>query len=171
MTEIQALMKVLSLPLPPQPSPPLTSSQIVYIGSASYPLSVTCIKLALLFQYLRIFAERPGYRLLCRAMLVISAIWGIAFAIPSWIPCWPIATYWDFSIDGRCWGFGSRNITEFMKVFVSQAITTAVLDFIVFIIPAHLYFQPDTNRATRWSLVGLFVLGLTYVSLPTCSSS
>ena len=138
------------------------------MGGATYPVSVTCIKLALLFQYLRIFAERPAYRLLCRIMLVVSALWGLAFAVLTWVPCWPVRAYWDFSVpDARCWGLGSHDLADFMRVFVSQAITTAVLDFIVFIIPAHLYFQRDTDRWTRWSLIGLFVLGLTYVFPPS----
>ena len=133
---------------------------------------MTCIKLALLFQYLRIFAERPRYRLLCRVMLVLSTVWGLVFAALTWVPCWPVHAYWDFSVrDARCWGLGSHNLGEFMRVFVSQAITTAVLDFIVFVIPARLYFQPDTDRWTRFSLLGLFVLGLTYVSFPPAGPS
>ncbi|KAK5659624.1 hypothetical protein OQA88_828 [Cercophora sp. LCS_1] len=135
--------------------------KIIYIGGFPYPLSVVFIKLALLFQYLRIF--KPGSRqaVLCTCMSVIVAIWGSIFAVITWIPCVPLQGYWDFSVaNARCWGLGSHDWDEFMRYFVGQAITTAVLDFVVFTIPAQLYFKSATQRKTRIALLCLFGLGL-----------
>lgn len=134
---------------------------MVYIGNFPYPLSVTFIKIALLFQYLRIFKPESRLALLCKSLIAIIAIWGTVFAIIAWIPCIPLEAFWDSSITGaRCWGFGSRRIGEFMRYFVAQAITTALLDFVVFIIPAHLYFKSDTPMKTRIALLCLFGLGI-----------
>jgi len=136
----------------------------MYIGSFTYPLSATFIKIALLLQYLRVFPAGSRIRVLCKWMIVITALWGVVFSICNWFSCSPVAAVWDLSIpNARCWGFASRDPLEFMRISVSQAITTASLDFIVFLIPARLYFRPDTSWGTRLSLLGLFTLGLSYV--------
>ena len=94
-------------------------------------------------------------------MIGVTVMWGIAFSMLRWFPCYPVAAYWDFSIKhGRCWGFGSRDPIAFTRVFVSQATSIAVLDFIVFAIPIRLCFKPDTQRKTKLCLLGLFTFGL-----------
>ena len=100
-------------------------------------------------------------------MIVISAAWGTAFTLLRWIPCYPVRAYWDLSLtDAHRWGFSSRNPVAFMNVFVGQAISTVVLDSIVFAIPIPLCFKHDTPRKTRLFLVGLLILGSLYA--PPC---
>jgi hypothetical protein len=133
----------------------------MYFGNFPYPLSVTFIKIALLLQYLRIFKAGSRLSVVCKWLIIFVAVWGVTFAIFAWVPCIPLAAYWDFSIaDAKCWGLGARQFSEFMPWFASQAITTSVLDFIVFILPAHLFFKPNTQRKTRIALLCLFGLGL-----------
>ncbi|KAK0634100.1 hypothetical protein B0T14DRAFT_599211 [Immersiella caudata] len=144
-------------------SPPELEANLkaVYITMATYPLSSTFIKTALLLQYLRVLTG-PRIRLLCKAMLFIAVLLGIGFAICSWFACYPVDAFWhpDRKADAFCWGFGSRETNEFRHALLGQVIGTAVADFIVFVIPVRLYFQPNTPRATRLSLLGLFFLGL-----------
>jgi hypothetical protein len=147
---------------------------VLYIGNATYPISATLIKLALLFQYLRVFGAGTRTRVFCKWMIAISAAWGAVFMTLRWVPCFPVYTYWDFSLEKvRCWGFGSRDPLPFMRVFVAQAVSTAVLDFIVFAIPIQLCFKPETQRKTRLCLMGLLVLGFLYVTFdaPVTSDS
>ena len=145
---------------------PLTISQSIYIATSTYPLSSTFIKIALLLQYLRHLTGRR-IRIISKGVLGFTVLSGVAFAICSWFSCYPIAAFWDFTIqDSRCWGFASRNQLEFMRINVTQVVTTAALDLIVFVLPGWLYFQPDTVRAARLSLFGLFILGLSYVNRP-----
>ena len=141
----------------------LTISQAIYIGTSTYPLSSTFIKIALLLQYLGYFTGRR-IRLLCKGTLAFTVLTGIAFAICSWFPCFPVSSFWDFSIKGNCWGFASRDQLEFMRIMVTQVVLTAAVDLVVLLIPGWLYFQPDTTKTTRLSLLGLFVLGLSYVN-------
>ena len=47
-----------------------------------------------------------------------------------------------------------------MAYFVAQAVSTAALDFVVFVIPAHLYFRWDTPLRTRVALLCLFGMGI-----------
>jgi hypothetical protein len=135
---------------------------VFYIGNIPYAPSISFIKIALLFQYLRIFPKTSRRALFCKILIGIVSVWGIAFSLFMWIPCIPLAAYWDMSIENpTCWGFGSRtDLGEFMRFFISHAITTSCLDFIVFVLPIHLYFKSDATRKTRIALLCLFVLGL-----------
>ena len=134
----------------------------MYIGNFAFPLSITFIKIALLFQYLRIF-NKPGSRLalLCKVLIGVIILWGLALVVINWVPCVPVQAFWDKSItDAWCWGIGSRRLEEFMAYFVAQAVSTAALDFVVFVIPAHLYFRWDTPLRTRVALLCLFGMGI-----------
>ena len=139
----------------------LTTSQVLYFGNATFPVSYALIKLALLFQYLRVFDRGSRTRLFCKYMIAITAAWGIAFTILRWVPCYPVSSYWDASVrNSHCWGFGSRDFQAFARVFVGQASSSALLDLTIFAIPLPLCFKPGTPRKTRLCLVGLFFLGL-----------
>jgi hypothetical protein len=164
--ELQAFLKASSIflivPLLPLT---LSLSQANYISICTYPLSSTFIKTAVLLQYLRVFTE-PRTRLLCKCLIAIAALMGVVFAICSWFACFPVTAFWDLSIQNpRCWGFASRNKLEFMSIMVTQVVTAAVMDLVIFLIPARLYFRPGASKstATRLSLLGLFVLGFSYV--------
>jgi hypothetical protein len=52
------------------------------------------------------------------------------------------------------------NLSESLGVYVTQSITTTLIDFIIFLLPLHLLFQSGTEKRTRMALLGLFVLGL-----------
>lgn len=126
-------------------------------------MSASLIKIALLLQYLDIF-HGLRIRLLCKGMLVVSALTGLAFGICTWFSCFPVSAFWDFAIPGAyCWGFASQNKLEFMRIMVTQVVTAAFLDLIVYLIPIWLFFQPETQMTTKLSLVGLLVLGFAYV--------
>ena len=81
-----------------------------------------------------------------------------------------------FSFPGRNYLLTllGRNPVTFMRLFVGQGISTALLDFIIFAIPIPLYLKPETPKKTRLCLLGLFVLGSLYaaslVAFTQCSS-
>jgi hypothetical protein len=163
--DLQNILKASSLvPLPSQH--PLILFQVIYVATATYPLSASFIKIALLLQYLRV-PTGPRLRLLCKCMLGITIVVGIVFGVCSWIACLPVPAFWDDSIPNKCWGFASRDKVEFMSIMVTQVVITAALDLTVFMIPAPLFFKRDATRATRLSLLCLFFLGLSYVPLPS----
>lgn len=143
----------------------LTSSQGVYIATATYPISSTFIKLALLMQYLRVLDGRAT-RILCKIMIILTIMAGVGFGVVTWFACIPTAAFWEMGLKATatCWGFGSVKWANFRPALLSQVITTALMDLIVFLIPVRLYFQPGTPRATRLSLLGLFFLGISYVT-------
>jgi hypothetical protein len=138
----------------------------MYIATATYPMSITFIKVALLLQYLRFFTG-SHVRLLCKIVLALTVISGIAFGACSWFSCYPVQSFWDFTVaGGRCWGFASRDRVEFMRISVAQVVIMTVSSLVVFLIPAWMSFRPGTKKTAQLSMFGLFVLGLWYVVWP-----
>ncbi|KAK1751255.1 hypothetical protein QBC47DRAFT_351273 [Echria macrotheca] len=131
----------------------------IYIVAVTFPVSSTFVKLALLLQYLAAF---PGRRIrpFCKAMLAIVTLHGAAFFFLSVFSCWPIPSFWDFSIPGHCWGFASRDKLEFMRITITQVATNATLDLVILLIPVCRLFRRDSPTTTKWSLLGLFALGI-----------
>lgn len=149
---------------------PLTSLvpilKTIYITTLTYPLSSTFIKIALLLQYLTTFGESGTHahiRTVCYVTGFFTALSGLAFSGSSIFPCWPVSDFWEYTTrDPKCWGFGSRDQGEFMAIQIAQVVSSSILDLLVFVIPGWMYVRGELtmSRAGRWSLVGLFGLGL-----------
>jgi hypothetical protein len=134
-----------------------------YIGNAAYVTATTCIKLALLLQYNRIFQENGLMRTIIIAMVVFTSLWGFAFSFIAWFPCFPIQKNWmGPTMDGICYGFGSEKPYPMYATFVAHASMNMVLDMIVFAIPLPLFFQQNVTSSTRVRLFGLFTMGFLY---------
>lgn len=74
-----------------------------------YIISTTLVKMCFLAQYLRIFEAGTTARTVCWICLVISALWGAAFFIVGVAPCVPLSAFFDWTVGGHCYGYGSRN--------------------------------------------------------------
>lgn len=127
-------------------------------------MALTTIKLALLFQYLRIFGPGSRRRLICKCLIGFITVWGIFFCIPTWVPCLPVKAMWDLSPKSlatrRCWGFASPRLAQTLGFYITQSVTTTALDLAIFLLPLHLFFQSGTEKRTRIALIGLLLLGL-----------
>jgi len=119
------------------------------------------IKLALLCQYLLIFDMGSRRRQFCKWLIIFTSVWGIFFCLPTWVPCIPISAMWDVTArDARCWGFASGDLKQMLGFYITQSVSTTVIDLVIFLLPVHLFFQRGTQRKTRVALLGLFCLGL-----------
>ncbi|KAH7040606.1 uncharacterized protein B0I36DRAFT_311080 [Microdochium trichocladiopsis] len=132
-----------------------------YVCNAGITMSMTIIKLSLLFQYLRLF-ERGWIRIACIITLVAVAAVGLAYTVLSWVPCWPISDYWDFDYftgDKNCWGFASNNHDQFYYTYLSWNILNLVGDLVILCLPLPMFFDPKTTHKTKWGLIGLVAMG------------
>ncbi|ORY70040.1 uncharacterized protein BCR38DRAFT_520903 [Pseudomassariella vexata] len=130
-----------------------------YIANATYSMSTMLMKLSLLFQYLRIFKQGTFLRRFTIVMIVVIALWGAAFSFISWVPCFPIAGYWDLTISAKCYGYGSPYAKEFAQTFETHAGMNMIFDIIVLGIPISIYFEKGSSAGTRMRLLGLFAMG------------
>ena len=120
-------------------------------------MSTAFIKLSLLFQYLRIY-ETGWTRKLCLGLIIFTSLWGLAFSIITWVPCYPVSGFWDFSVPSVRWGYASTSITELLATYETHMSLTVLLDLIIFCIPIPIYFRQETTANTRKSLLALFVM-------------
>lgn len=124
-------------------------------------MSTAFVKLALLFQYLRIYSEGL-LRRVCIGLAVITTIWGCVYAFLAWFPCFPVRGYWTWTITAQCYGYGSLVPESFYATYSSMSAINMVLDFIILAIPIPLYFRKDTPSRTKLGLCGLLVMGGLY---------
>lgn len=133
-----------------------------YIANGAYPMCSTFIKLALLFQYLRLFNKGTRLRILTVITIIMVCAWGLVFSFLSWVPSIPVKAYWDWNIpDSQVtrYGFGSHDVKTFVATYLTHAATNVALDLIIFTIPVPLYMEKGLQTRTRWALCGLFFLG------------
>ncbi|ROV90357.1 hypothetical protein VMCG_09730 [Cytospora schulzeri] len=133
-----------------------------YVANGAYPMSTTFIKLALLFQYLRIFNKGSKLRIVTVITIVVVCMWGFAFCFLAWVPCIPVRAYWNWLIpdsEATRYGYGTHNPTVFVATYIANAATNMILDLVTFAIPMPLWMDRSIQGRTRMALFGLFVLG------------
>lgn len=146
--------------------------QHIFTTNATYCASSTFIKLSILFQYLRLFAESAPstataqYRLAIRltwALIVICASWGLTFFFLALFSCSPIAKNWSPSLPGRCIGWGSKDPDDFFVMFLGHSVSNSALDILVLLLPMPFLRMLRLAGKSRAGLITLFTLGCTYV--------
>jgi hypothetical protein len=122
-------------------------------------MSTALVKLALLFQYLRVYKEGP-LRTTSVIVAAITALWGVAFSFVAWFPCFPIQGYWNLGAGAVCYGFGDERVTTFYTMYSLSSATNMILDIVILAIPIPLYFRKDTTEQTKLGLFGLLLMGV-----------
>lgn len=102
--------------------------QIFYVANASYPSSAGLIKLALLFQYLRVYEKGTPLRIAVVITTVIVALWCLAYSILSWIPTVPVSAYWNLTMPAVRYAYGSLYVEPFVLTYTSMTASNMVLD-------------------------------------------
>jgi hypothetical protein len=146
----------------------LISSQHVYTTNAAYSASATLIKLSILFQYLRLFAESASttssahYRLARRltwCLITLCSAWGLTFFLLAVFSCNPVSKNWNPYIQGKCIGWGSKEPNQFFAMFLGHALSNAVLDALVLLLPVPFLTMLRLAGKSRAGLFTLFALG------------
>ncbi|KAK2614736.1 hypothetical protein N8I77_001541 [Diaporthe amygdali] len=134
--------------------------RIFYIANATYPSSAGFIKLALLFQYLRLYERGTRLWYITVGTIIIVSGWCIAYGFLAWVPTVPVEAYWNLAIPATRYAFGSLSVDTFVATYTSLTATNMILDMIILAIPAPLLlYNKTSSRKSRWALVGLFSVG------------
>lgn len=131
-----------------------------YVANAAYIMTTVCVKLSLLFQYMRLFRE--GYRrTITLTLFTIVVLWGTVFTFMAWFPCFPVSGYWNKRMipPAKCYGFGYRTIDEAKNTLFAFSGSNMILDIAIFILPLTEYFKPDLRRKQVLAMTGLFAFG------------
>lgn len=112
---------------------------------------MTCAKLSVILQYLRFVVEKK-HRMLCWALLSFCALYGIALTPVSFVPCKPIAYFWDHTIPGgHC-----INLKAFWFFMASVNIIT---DILVVAFPILILRGLNLPRMQKYALILVFAMG------------
>ncbi|KAH7069965.1 hypothetical protein BKA63DRAFT_494157 [Paraphoma chrysanthemicola] len=146
----------------------------IYTTNITYSASTTFIKLSILFQYLRLFAENAptmppkNYKLARRAVLsliTLCSIWGLTFFLLSIFPCSPVAKNWNPFLKGTCFGWGSKEPHKFFAMFASHAASNTFLDILVLLVPLPFLRTMRLAGKSKAGFITLFTLGCIVVAV------
>lgn len=133
--------------------------QSFWIANATYPCSTCFIKLALLFQFLRVYDRGTRTWTTTLAMIVVTGLWGLAYGILAWFPTRPLDAYWDLTKPAARYAYGSLDVETFVATYESHAATNMMLDTFVLAVAVPIFFRPGMRKNSYWGLISLFVLG------------
>lgn len=140
----------------------------IWASNSAYCASTTFIKLAILFQYMRLFAETATsttsqqYRWAQRCiwtMIVVSATWGLCFFMLALFPCKPIAKNWNPLLQGKCVGWGTKEPNKFFAMWAGHAATNMFLDIVVLLLPLPFLGTLRVADKSKIGLIALFAMG------------
>jgi hypothetical protein len=151
----------------------LTASQTInyfkYVWATNlcYTAGTTLIKLAILFQYLRLFDIMHSRlaRTVTQITILLTALWGTGFTLLALFACRPIAKNWNFLLPGKCVAWGSKDANTFFAWWAAHAATNMFFDILVFVLPIPFLKGLRLQGKTRIGLFGLFTMGGVVVSL------
>ena len=128
----------------------------MYASIIVYNLGLFVVKNSILYQYLRFFVSR-SYRIAAWALIAFITVAGVAMIITSCFSCWPVAFYWDKSVEGgHC-----VNMLAFWFCFSAFNILT---DLAVWLLPMPVLKRLQLPKKQKISLIAVFALGGLYVA-------
>ncbi|KAI0136474.1 hypothetical protein BJ170DRAFT_13574 [Xylariales sp. AK1849] len=136
-----------------------------YVMNAAYNTATTFIKLALLFQYLRVYGRGHIMYKVTLFMIIFVGLWGFSYSFIAWVPCVPVRSFWEAPPDARCWGYGSSIPSQFTATFESHTTFNMILDLIILTIPLPLLFKEGTAFKQRLRILALLFIGSIVIML------
>ena len=129
----------------------ITSQKAFWASIWLYNFGLTTTKIAILFQYLRIFSGRH-FRIATYTVLAFVSIYGTWTLFGSIFLCSPVNFFWDKSIAlGTC-------LDQATVWFTNAGVNTAQ-DLIILIMPMPMVRRLDIPTRLKRVLIVLFVLG------------
>ncbi|KAK7982073.1 hypothetical protein PG996_009764 [Apiospora saccharicola] len=123
-------------------------------------------KLALLFQYRRVFPRGTTMHQVVLGLIAFTGLWGVVYGVMSWVPCVPVSDYWKMTApDKNCYGFGAHHPKAFLATFESHTAINMLLDVILLIIPGFLLWKEGGTRAGQLRLLALLTMGMCVIGL------
>ncbi|KAF9871050.1 integral membrane protein [Colletotrichum karsti] len=133
---------------PPEDYVPYMKS--FYSSIVVYNIAICLVKVSILFQYRRIFANEIMQKLTMYG-LAFMLTWTFTLSILLPLVCYPVAKFWDDSIDGRC--------LNYLNIWYGMSGVNLVSDFIIFSMPIPVINSLQLPRRQKRMLLLVFGLG------------
>jgi hypothetical protein len=126
----------------------------------AYIASTALIKLAILFQYLRLFdSQNRTPRLISKALCVVIALWGAISLLLAIFACKPISKSWNWTLPGKCVAWGNKDPDVFFATWAAHAGLNMFFDVLIFLLPIPFLNSVRMQGRTRMGLIGVFIIG------------
>ncbi|KAI9682436.1 MAG: hypothetical protein M1829_000228 [Trizodia sp. TS-e1964] len=120
----------------------------VYSTAVLYPISLSLVKLSILFLYMRIFIQPMFRRVAWTALAAVATFAILSFCIAANI-CIPFEHLWNPNV---CF--------DSVKVIYGISVTNMLLDIAIFLLPIPLLKSLQVSKGKRVALIAIFLLGL-----------
>jgi hypothetical protein len=101
--------------------------------------------------YRHIFFIKDSYRRASLALMVVAGSWYIATIIPSMLVCYPVESFWNRTMHGKCLNL---NLLSF-----GTSIADTCIDLAILLLPVRMAFKLQLPLKTRIAVAGIFALG------------
>lgn len=128
-----------------------------YVIILTYSAAILAIKMTFLAQFYRVFAVDTA-RKMCIFLIVVVGGWVLSQLFLALFICFPIAKFWDRSLEGKC-------IDQAVVIYWNAG-GNIVTDLLVFIFPLPILYKLNMPRARKLFVFGVFCLGFLYVYPP-----
>ena len=128
---------------------------MVYGSLFAYNIALTLTKVSILLQYLR-FLGKSRTKTACYIVLVFVILYGCSIAASTVVICLPVGSFWDLSGKPYC--------LNRVVLWLFHAALNITSDFIIILLPIPVVMKLSLPRKQRYGLVGIFAVGLVYVS-------
>lgn len=113
------------------------------------------VKLSILCLYGRIFSARR-FTMTINFFLSITLGWIISFLFATFFQVWPIRCNWVTCVP----------TTNYVVMYLCSSVTDIVLDVAILCIPYSVIRTLNMSQGQKVGLIGIFGLGVLYVSFP-----
>lgn len=136
------------------PTQQIRFAKIVFAIQFLYLVSVSSVKISLLFFYKRVFPnKRYGYAV--SATLPLVSLWFVAFFVAQLFQIWPISGNWDWTPTGNCaWIINQQAMNSWLcgsDVFA---------DVVLLLLPVPMIASLRMSRKDKLAFLGIFSLGV-----------
>ncbi|KAK1995315.1 hypothetical protein LX36DRAFT_659770 [Colletotrichum falcatum] len=121
-----------------------------YVSIILYNVATTVVKLSILLQYRRIFANDLMQKMTTWGLVFMTA-WTIMLCLLLPMMCLPVAAFWDKTVEGRC--------IDLLASWYTMAAVNIVADFVIFSLPIPVINSLQIPRRQKRMLIFVFGLG------------
>jgi hypothetical protein len=92
-------------------------------------------------------------------LLVVTSVWGVIYTCLALFSCSPIKKNWQYTMPGKCIGWGTKDPDVFFPSWVAHNATNLALDMTILLLPVPFFKRLRMVGKTRLGLIALFVMG------------
>ncbi len=139
----------------------LNHQKALLVGQVTWAAAVTFIRASVLALYIRIFRTK-SFRMTCYIVHGFNAAFGAATILGATLICQPISFNWDHSKPAGYCG-DQKSLDLFIGIF------NLLMDVTVVVLPMPVLWGLQMAVAKKFTLSGMFGLGVMYVHFPSSS--